>query len=529
MCLPDPGWRRGAQATLASQRPDRQNAAMLRVNDLTYRIGDRLILDAASFTIPEGARVGLVGRNGAGKTTLFKAILGDLSVDAKSISLPKGMRIGAVAQEAPAGPETLHAVVLAADTERARLMAEAEHADGLRRAEIETRLVDIGAHSAPARAAAILHGLGFDAAAQSRPCADFSGGWRMRVALAAVLFSEPDLLLLDEPTNYLDIEGTLWLYDYLERYPRTAIIISHDRDLLDTSVDHILHLDRGKLAIYRGGYTSFAKQLSEKRVLQAKAKAKQDVERAHLQSFIDRFKAKATKARQAQSRMKRLAKMEPIAALARGRRAGDPPAEPGEAAVAADRRHGAGEGRLRGPDRPQRARSQPRPRRPGGAARRQRKRQIDLLQADRRPARSPRRRGQALLQDGGRLLRPAPARRAAPVRERLRACPDPDAGRAGGEGPRRHRPARLRRQQGRHAGGETLGRREGAAADGARRLPRPASADPRRADQPPRHREPAGPGRGDQRLRGRRHPGRATTGSWSRPAPTGCGWSPTAR
>ncbi|MBE7201467.1 MAG: ABC-F family ATP-binding cassette domain-containing protein, partial [Parafilimonas terrae] len=215
---------------------------MLRVNDLSYRIGDRLILDSATFTIPEGARVGLVGRNGAGKTTLFKAILGDLSVDAKAISLPKGMRIGAVAQEAPAGPETLHAVVLAADTERARLMAEAEHADGLRRAEIETRLVDIGAHSAPARAAAILHGLGFDAAAQSRPCSDFSGGWRMRVALAAVLFSEPDLLLLDEPTNYLDIEGTLWLYDYLERYPRTAIIISHDRDLLDTSVDHILHL-----------------------------------------------------------------------------------------------------------------------------------------------------------------------------------------------------------------------------------------------------------------------------------------------
>ncbi|TXM88557.1 ABC-F family ATP-binding cassette domain-containing protein, partial [Methylobacterium sp. WL122] len=182
-------------------------------------------------------------------------------------------------------------------------------------AEIETRLVDIGAHSAPARAAAILHGLGFDAAAQGRPCSDFSGGWRMRVALAAVLFSEPDLLLLDEPTNYLDIEGTIWLYDYLERYPRTAIIISHDRDLLDESVDHILHLDRGKLTIYRGGYTSFAKQLSEKRMLQAKAKVKQDAERAHLQSFIDRFKAKATKARQAQSRVKKLAKMVPIAGL----------------------------------------------------------------------------------------------------------------------------------------------------------------------------------------------------------------------
>ncbi|MEA1835104.1 ABC-F family ATP-binding cassette domain-containing protein [Methylobacterium durans] len=288
---------------------------MLRVNDLTYRIGERLILDGATFAIPDGARVGLVGRNGAGKTTLFRAILGDIPTDGGDVAMPRGMRIGAVAQEAPAGPETLHAVVLAADTERTRLMQEAETAEGLRRAEIETRLVDIGAHAAPARAAAILHGLGFDAAAQGRPCSDFSGGWRMRVALAAVLFSEPDLLLLDEPTNYLDIEGTLWLYDYLERYPRTAVIISHDRDLLDTCVDHILHLDRGQLTLWRGGYTSFARQLAEKRVLQAKAKAKQDVERAHLQSFIDRFKAKATKARQAQSRMKRLAKMEPIAAL----------------------------------------------------------------------------------------------------------------------------------------------------------------------------------------------------------------------
>ncbi|WP_336486871.1 ABC-F family ATP-binding cassette domain-containing protein [Methylobacterium nigriterrae] len=288
---------------------------MLRVSDLTYRIGERLILDGASFTIPDRARVGLVGRNGAGKTTLFRAILGDIPTEGGTIGLPKGMRIGAVAQEAPAGPETLHEVVLAADTERARLMAEAEHSGGLRRAEIETRLVDIGAHSAPARAAAILHGLGFDAAAQARPCSDFSGGWRMRVALAAVLFSEPDLLLLDEPTNYLDIEGTLWLYDYLERYPRTAIIISHDRDLLDECVDHILHLERGQLTLWRGGYTAFARQLSEKRVLQAKARVKQEAERAHLQSFIDRFKAKATKARQAQSRVKRLARMEPIAAL----------------------------------------------------------------------------------------------------------------------------------------------------------------------------------------------------------------------
>src|ERR687897_1326358 len=288
---------------------------MLHVNDLTYRIGDRLILDHASFNLPDGAKVGLVGRNGAGKTTLFKIIQGDLATESGSVTLPRGMKIGAVAQEAPGGPETLIEVVLAADKERAALLAEAEMADGLRRAEIEMRLTDIGAHSAPARAAAILHGLGFDAQAQGRPCADFSGGWRMRVALAAVLFSEPDLLLLDEPTNYLDLEGTLWLYDYLSRYPHTIVIISHDRELLDTAVDHILHLDGGKLALYRGGYTGFARQRAERQAPQGKMKQRQDAQRKHLQSFVDRFRAKASKARQAQSRLKRLAKMEPVAAL----------------------------------------------------------------------------------------------------------------------------------------------------------------------------------------------------------------------
>ncbi|KLK90230.1 glycosyl transferase family 1 [Microvirga vignae] len=288
---------------------------MLHVNDLTYRIGDRLILDHASFNLPTGSKVGLVGRNGAGKTTLFKIIQGELATESGSITLPRGMRIGAVAQEAPGGPERLIDVVLAADKERTALLAEAETADGLRRAEIETRLTDIGAHSAPSRAAAILHGLGFDAEAQERPCSDFSGGWRMRVALAAVLFTEPDLLLLDEPTNYLDLEGTLWLYDYLGRYPHTVLVISHDRELLDTCVNHILHLDRGKLTIYRGGYTSFAKQYAEKRELTAKMAAKQEAERKHLQAFVDRFKAKASKARQAQSRVKRLAKLEPIATI----------------------------------------------------------------------------------------------------------------------------------------------------------------------------------------------------------------------
>ncbi|TVR10793.1 MAG: ABC transporter ATP-binding protein [Salinarimonadaceae bacterium] len=288
---------------------------MLHVNDLTYRIGARVLLDEASFAIPDGARVGIVGRNGSGKTTLFRILLGEISPEGGIVGMPKGRRIGTVAQEAPGGPESLIEVVLAADLERSRLMAEAEGADGMRRAEIETRLTDIGAHSAPARAAAILHGLGFDTQAQARPCSDFSGGWRMRVALAAVLFSEPDLLLLDEPTNYLDIEGTIWLYDYLARYPHTVLIISHDRDLLDTCVDHILHLDQGKLTIYRGGYTSFARQRAEKQMLASKAAAKQDLERKHLQSFVDRFRAKATKARQAQSRLKRLEKMEAIATI----------------------------------------------------------------------------------------------------------------------------------------------------------------------------------------------------------------------
>ncbi|HEY8566476.1 MAG TPA: ABC-F family ATP-binding cassette domain-containing protein [Beijerinckiaceae bacterium] len=288
---------------------------MLHVSDLTYRLGARTLFDRTGFALPAGARVGLVGRNGTGKTTLFRILRGEVSPESGSIGLPKGVRIGSVAQEAPAGPERLVDVVLAADTERTALLAEAEAADGLRRAEIETRLADIGAHAAPARAAAILHGLGFDAAAQERPCSDFSGGWRMRVALAAVLFSEPDLLLLDEPTNYLDLEGTLWLYEYLARYPHTVLIISHDRELLDSCVDHILHLDQGKLTLWRGGYTSFARQLAEKRALQAKARVKQEAERKHLQAFVDRFRAKASKARQAQSRVKRLAKLEPIATL----------------------------------------------------------------------------------------------------------------------------------------------------------------------------------------------------------------------
>ena len=289
---------------------------MLHINDLTYRLGARLLIDHATVALPEGSRVGLVGRNGTGKTTLFRIILGELSTESGGVHLPRGLRIGAVAQEAPGGPESLIDVVLAADTERAALMVEAETTgDPMRRADIEMRLVDIGAHSAQARAAAILHGLGFDAEAQQRPCSSFSGGWRMRVALAAVLFTEPDLLLLDEPTNYLDLEGTLWLYDYLDRYPHTVLVISHDRELLDSCVDHIMHLDQGKLTLYRGGYSSFERQRTEKIALLGKMREKQEAERKHLQAFVDRFKAKASKAKQAQSRVKRLEKLQPIAAI----------------------------------------------------------------------------------------------------------------------------------------------------------------------------------------------------------------------
>jgi ATP-binding cassette, subfamily F, member 3 len=290
---------------------------MLVLDDISVRIAGRLLLDGASARIPAGARVGLVGRNGIGKTTLFRAVAGEISVEHGIISMPSRARIGRLAQEAPSGPESLIEVVLAADTERMSLLAEAETArDPHRIAEIQTRLADTGAHAAPARAAAILAGLGFDAAAQQRPCSDFSGGWRMRVALAAVLFSEPDLLLLDEPTNYLDLEGTLWLTDHLARYPRTAIVISHDRDLLDDAVDWILHIEGGKLTLYRGGYTSFARQRAERQALNAAAAKKQEAERKHLQAFVDRFKAKASKARQAQSRVKKLAKLMPIAAIA---------------------------------------------------------------------------------------------------------------------------------------------------------------------------------------------------------------------
>ena len=289
---------------------------MLSISDISIRLAGRLLIDRSTVQITPGARVGLVGRNGTGKSTLFRAIRGELATESGSITVPSRWRVGSLAQEAPDGPESLIEVVLKADLERDTLLREAETAsDAHRIAEIQTRLVDIDAHSAPARAAAILSGLGFSTAEQARPVGEFSGGWRMRVALAATLFAVPDLLLLDEPTNYLDLEGTLWLEDHLAHYPRTVIVISHDRDLLETSVDQILHLDRGKLTLYRGGYSSFEEQRAQREMLDAKQAKRQEAERKRLQAFVDRFKAKASKARQAQSRVKMLEKMKPIAAL----------------------------------------------------------------------------------------------------------------------------------------------------------------------------------------------------------------------
>jgi ATP-binding cassette, subfamily F, member 3 len=287
---------------------------MLHINDLTFRIEGRLLLDSATAGIPTGHKVGLVGRNGTGKTTLLKIICGDLSPESGTITVPRTARIGHVAQEAPGGDDSLIDWVLSADTERASLLAEAEHAkDAHRIGEIHERLADIDAHAAPARAAQILAGLGFDEAAQGRQCRTFSGGWRMRVALAAVLFLEPEVLLLDEPTNYLDLEGTLWLESYLRAYPHTVFIVSHDRDLLNRAVGAIMHLDQGKLTLYAGGYDDFEETRRAKQRLELKMKKKQDEERRRIQAFIDRFKAKATKAAQAQSRVKALAKMQPIA------------------------------------------------------------------------------------------------------------------------------------------------------------------------------------------------------------------------
>ena len=286
---------------------------MLQIDNLTFNAYGRRFFDRASVTLPAAAKVGLVGRNGVGKSTLFKLITGDLQPDSGELGLPRAARLGIVAQEHPATPVSLLDTILAADTERHALFTELEHAAPERMADIWGRLIEIDADTTPARAAEILHGLGFSTEDLARPMAEFSGGWRMRVALAAALFAQPDLLLLDEPTNYLDLEGALWLEARLARYPNAALIISHDRELLNKSVDFILHVSDGKLTLYTGGYDDFEQRRAEKQRLLSATRAKQDAERAHLQSFVDRFRAKASKAAQAQSRMKRLEKMAPVA------------------------------------------------------------------------------------------------------------------------------------------------------------------------------------------------------------------------
>ena len=286
---------------------------MLTISDLTYRIAGRTLLEGASAQINAGWKVGLVGRNGAGKSTLLDLIRGERQSDGGEIRLQNDVRIGFVAQEAPGGATTPLEAVLAGDEERAGLLAEAETTqDPHRIGEVQNRLIEIDAHAAPARAGGILHGLGFSAEDQRKPLSEFSGGWRMRVALAAALFAEPDLLLLDEPTNHLDLEAALWLESFLTRYRRTVILVSHDRRFLDEVVDHILALADQTLAIFNGGYSAYLRQREEALVRNRALKARQDTERARLQAFIDRFRAKASKARQAQSRVKALEKLVPV-------------------------------------------------------------------------------------------------------------------------------------------------------------------------------------------------------------------------
>lgn len=288
---------------------------MLNLTGITVRLGGRTIIDEATAKLPPRGRIGLIGRNGAGKSTLIRVIAGMLEPDSGAVSMPRGSRLGYIAQEAPAGDGTPFETVLAADTERAALLAEAEASEGVHLAEIHERLIAIDAHSAPSRAARILAGLGFDEEAQHRPLDSFSGGWRMRVALAALLFSQPDLLLLDEPSNHLDLEAVLWLESFLNAYPATILLVSHERDFLNNVVDHILHLSGGKLTLYPGGYDAFERQRAERQAQIASARAKQQAQHERLKDYIARNSARASTAKQAQSRAKALARLQPIAEL----------------------------------------------------------------------------------------------------------------------------------------------------------------------------------------------------------------------
>ncbi|HIV77907.1 ABC-F family ATP-binding cassette domain-containing protein [Sphingomonas pseudosanguinis] len=290
---------------------------MLNLNGITVRLGGRTILDGASAALPPGSRVGLIGRNGAGKSTLVRVIAGQLEADDGACEMPKGAKLGYIAQEAPDGTATPFETVLAADIERAELMERSEtESDPEKLGDIYERLIAIDAYTAPARASSILQGLGFDEAMQARPLSSYSGGWKMRVALAALLFSAPDVLLLDEPSNHLDLEAVMWLEDFLKSYRATILLVSHERDFLNNVVDHILHLQGGKVTLYPGGYDSFERQRAERMAQLAAAKANQDAQRAKLQDYIARNSARASTAKQAQSRAKMLSKMQPIAEMA---------------------------------------------------------------------------------------------------------------------------------------------------------------------------------------------------------------------
>ena len=479
---------------------------MLQIDNLVFNAWNRRFFDSASVSVPVGAKVGLVGRNGVGKTTLFKLILGELVPDGGEIGLPKAARIASVDQEHPATPVSLLDTVLAADVRREALNAELETAEPEHLGDIYQRLIEIDADRAPARAAEILSGLGFSTADLARPMAEFSGGWRMRVALAAALFAQPELLLLDEPTNYLDLEGALWLEARLKKYPHTALIISHDRELLNNSVDAILHLSEGKLTLYTGGYDAFERRRAEMSRLQSATRAKQEAERAHLQSFIDRFKAKASKAAQAQSRMKRLAKLEPIAAVIEERVAPftlPSPARPLAPPLLQLEAASVGYGAHAGPARPQPAAGRGRSHRAPG---RERGRQIDLRQdggGRARPAIGP---DEARQPHPGRLVSSASDRGARPGRFAARHHPARAARRQRILPPLAARPIRARIRQAGNHGRKPLRRRARPAAAEPGRDGGAAPLDPRRADQSSRHRQPPRPPRCAQRLRGRRHP-----------------------
>ena len=286
---------------------------MINFKDISFSIGGVSLFENTSAFVPTGHKVGIVGRNGTGKTTLFKLILKELTLDSGIIEIPRNFKVGSVAQEAPSSEETLLDTVLSADTERTKLLKDAEtETDPNKIANIHIRLADIDAYSAEARASSILSGLGFRQDSQKKPCSSFSGGWRMRVALASVLFSNPDLLLLDEPTNYLDFEGTVWLESFLQKFKSTVLVISHDRNLLNKSVNGILHLSSKKLQFYTGNFDAFDDERRNQLEQKLTQKNKQDAQRAHIENFVNRFKAKASKAKQAQSRIKILEKMKPI-------------------------------------------------------------------------------------------------------------------------------------------------------------------------------------------------------------------------